>query len=101
MGSPLYGGSARDMVDREAMATFITSFSGFAEDHQPSFNQIISCDETRLNFLLLRDKTLAASSEKSADGRKLSKKITINALAKVTGTIKLPLQVLGKSKHPR
>ena len=48
------------------------------------------------------DKTLAGSFEKSADGRKMSKeRVTINACSNVTGTIKLPLQVIGKAKNPR
>ena len=40
--------------------------------------------------------------EKSADGRKSQKKrVTINACSNVTGTIKLPLLFIGKSKNPR
>ena len=33
-------------------------------------DQIFNCDETGLNFRLLPDKTLAASFETSADGKK-------------------------------
>ena len=89
-------------ADTEASAAFVTSFRGFVEEHQLTLNQIFNCDETGLNFRLLPEKTLAASFEHSADGRKLSKeRVTINACANATGTIKLPLQVIGKAKHPR
>ena len=89
-------------ADTEASATFVTSFNKFVEEHQLTFNQIFNCDETGLNFRLLPDKTLAASYEHSADGRKLSKeRVTINACANASGTIKLPLQVIEKAKHPR
>ena len=76
-------------ANREASATFITSFSRFAEEHQLTLNLMFNYDETELNFCLLPEKTLAASFEKSADGRKLSKeRITINACTNATGTIK-------------
>ena len=89
-------------ADTEASATFITSFNEFVEEHQLTLNQIFNCDETGLNFHLLLNKTLAAFFEHSADGRKLSKeRVTINACANATGTIKLPLQVIGKAKRPK
>ena len=47
-------------------------------------------------------KSLASSFEKSADGRKSQKeRVTINACSNATGTIKLPLQMIGKAKNPR
>lgn len=57
----------------EASEDFITDFSEFVEKNQLCSDQIFNCDETGLNFRLLPDKTLAASFEKSADGRKKSK----------------------------
>ena len=72
------------------------------EEQELNLHQIFNCDETGLNFRLLPDKTLAASFEKSADGRKLSKeKVTINACANATGSMKLPLQLIGKAIRPR
>ena len=89
-------------ADTEASATFITTFNKFVEESQLTLNEIFNCDETGLNFHLLPDKTLAASFEHSADGRKLSKeRVTINACANAIGTIKLLLQVIGKAKYPR
>ena len=81
---------------------FVTYFSEFIETSHLSMDQIFNCDETGLNFRLLPDKTLAASFETSADGRKKSKeRVTINACSNASGTIKLPLQVIGKANRPR
>ena len=55
-----------------------------------------------MNFRLLPDSTLATAFEKSADGRKKSKKrVTVNACANASGTIKFPLQLIGKAKNPK
>ena len=83
-------------ADKEAGGEFISSFAGFIEQHH--LTQIFNCDETGLNFHLLSDKTLASLFEKS-DGRKIGKEI--NACAYAMGTIKLPLQLIGKAKCPR
>ena len=89
-------------ADKVASDNFIASFAEFIEQHHLTLNQIFNCDETGLNFRLLPDKTLASSFEKSADGRKKSKeRVTINACANATGSIKLPLQVIGTAKRPR
>ena len=70
-------------ANTEASATFITSFTEFVEEHQLTLNQIFNCDETGLNFRLVPNKTLAASFEHSADGRKLSReRVTITVLCK-------------------
>ena len=67
-----------------------------------SLDQIFNCDETGLYFRLLPDQTLAGSFEKSASGRKKSKdRVTINACANASGTIMIPLHLIGKSKRPR
>ncbi len=78
---------------------FVTSFRTFVED---KLNQIFNCDETGLYYKLLPNKTLAAHFGKNADGRKSQKeRVTINACANASGTIKLPLLLIGKSKNPR
>ena len=79
-------------ADNESSDAFVSSFA--EEEQQLSLHQIFNCDETGL---LLPDKTLASSFEKSADGKKKSKdRVTINANA--TGSMKLPLQLIGKAK---
>ena len=64
--------------------------------------QVFNCDETGLQFRLLPQKTLAHAFEKRAEGRKKSKdRVTISACANATGTIKLPLLLIGKAARPR
>ena len=80
----------------------MTSFSQFVKEKNLCLNQISNCDETGLYFRLLPDVTLAASSEKSADGRKKTKRSHyLNACSNASGTIKLPLHMIGKSQRPR
>ena len=60
-------------ADSDAASEFIESFPKFFKESCYSLDQIFNCDETGLNFRLPPTKTLAQSSEKSADGRKKSK----------------------------
>lgn len=72
------------------------------EEKGLSLHQIFSCDETGLNFHLLPESSLASSYEKSADGRKKSlDRVTLNVCSNASGSIKLPVQVIGKAKKPR
>ena len=88
--------------DLPAANDFVSSFQKFIEEEKYTLNQIFNCDETGLYYKLLPEKTLASSFEKSADGRKKQKeRVTINACSNMLGTIKLPLQLIGKSKNPR
>ena len=88
--------------DKKAADEFVSSFSKFVKDQNFSLDQVFNCDETGLYFRLLPEQTLAASFEKSAEGRKKSKdRVTINACSNASGTIKLPLHLIGKAKRPR
>ena len=65
-------------------------------------DQIYNCDETGLYYRMLPLKTLASIEEKSAPGYKKSKdRVTVLACSNVTGTHKMDLVVIGKSKNPR
>ena len=87
-------------ADSDAAVEFTKSFPEFAKGY--SLDQIFNCDETGLNFRLLPTKTLAQSFEKSADGRKKSKdRVTLNLCSNASGTIKLPVHLIGKAKKPR
>lgn len=67
-----------------------------------SLDQIYNADETALYWRMLPSKTVVHKLEKSAPGRKISKeRITVTGCCNVTGTHKLPLQIIGKSKNPR
>ena len=67
-----------------------------------NLDQTFNSDETGLYYRLLPQKTLAAHFEASAGGRKKQQeRVTINACSNASGTVKLPLQLIGKSKNPR
>lgn len=89
-------------ADTDAADEFAKSFPQFVKQGGYSLDQIFNCDETGLNFRLLPTKTLAQSFQKSADGRKKSKdRVTLNLCSNASGTIKLPVQLIGKAKKPR
>lgn len=88
--------------DKEAVEPLVSSFLKYIKERSLSPDQVFNCDETGLYFRLLPEKTLAGAFEKTASGRKKSKdRITLNACANASGSIKLPLQLIGKSKQPR
>ena len=73
---------------------FQAHFSSMIENY--THDQIFNCDETGLQFRLLPQKTLACLFEKRAEGRKKIKdRVTLNACANITGSIKLPLLFIG------
>jgi hypothetical protein len=88
--------------DKEAADRFIPKFRKLVEEKKLSLNQIFNCDETGLRYTLLPESTLASSFEKSADGRKKAKqRVTLNVCSNVSGSIKLPVHLIGKASRPR
>ena len=67
------------------------SFLSYVEEENLTLDQIFNCDESGLYFHLFPEKTLAAAYKKSAIGSK-------NACSNASGSIKLPLQPIGKAK---
>ena len=89
-------------ADKPASTNFVTEFRAFVQEKDYNLDQIFNCDETGLYYKLLPQKSLVAHFERSADGRKTQKeRITICACSNASGTIKLPLVLIGKSKSPR
>ena len=87
-------------ADADATGEYKGDFSSLTSSY--SHDQIFDCDETGLYYRLLPHNTLAGSYERREDGRKKSKdRVTVNACANVTGSIKLPLLLIGKAAHPR
>ena len=85
--------------DSSSAEQFVNEFSGITEGY--SEHQIFNCDETGLYFRMLPGHTLA-SVHNWPDGTKKAKdRVTINACANASGTIKLPLLLIGKAKNPR
>ena len=66
-----------------------------------SANQIFNCDETGLYFKMLPGRTLASVHNQPDGTKKAKDRVTINACANASGTIKLPLLLIGKAKNPR
>ena len=65
-------------------------------------DQVFNCNESGLYYKLLPNKSLVTAFEKSAAGRKRqNERVTINACSNASGTIKLPLLLIGKSKEPQ
>ncbi|XP_062523895.1 jerky protein homolog-like [Corticium candelabrum] len=89
-------------ADKPAADQFVLRFQAFVKDSDYSTEQIFNCDESGLYHKLLPQKTLAGHFERSADGRKTQKdRVTISACSNASGSIKLPLVLIGKSKNPR
>ena len=77
-------------------------FLDVVKNEKLSVHQIFNCDETGLYFRLLPQQTLAAAFEKSADGQKKSKdRVTLNLCSNASGSIKVPVQLIGRFKQPR
>lgn len=88
--------------DERAAEDFCDDFNRFVLDENLVPEQIYNADESGLYWKCLPSKTLAAESEKSAAGHKVSKdRITIMCAANATGSHKLDLLVIGKAKKPR
>lgn len=68
---------------------------------QFSPNDVFNLDETGLFWQLLPNKTMAFRGERCTSGKKSKERITLLAGANMSGSEKLPLLVIGKSKKPR
>lgn len=64
-------------------------------------NDIFNADETGLFFKCLPDKTLAFKNERCSGGKRSKERLTVMAASNMTGSEKIKLLVIGKSKNPR
>ena len=89
-------------ADTDAAVDFVPRFRAVIKSRHICLDSIFNCDETGLNYRQLPEKTLAASFERSVDERKKNKeRVTLNVCSNASGTIKLPLHLIGKAKKPR
>ena len=86
-------------ADSSAANKFINEFSVITEGY--SKHQIFNCDETGLYFRMLPGHTLASVNDRPDGTKKAKDRVTINACANASGTIKLPLLLIRKAKNPR
>ncbi|XP_030767450.1 jerky protein homolog-like [Sitophilus oryzae] len=88
--------------DAEAVAPFQLKLQALIEKMQLTKEQVYNADESALFWRVLPNTTWVHKDEKSAPGRKVSKdRVTFMPCSNASGTHKLPLLVLGKSKNPR
>lgn len=88
--------------DNSAAENFCKEFNEFVSRENLLPEQIYNADETGLFWKCLPSKTLAAENERSAPGHKVSKeRLTLMCCSNATGTHKVKLFVVGKSKKPR
>ena len=64
-------------------------------------DKIYNADETGLYYRATPDGTLAAKGEEVSGGKKKKERLTVLVASNMTGSDKLPLFVIGKSKNPR
>ena len=85
---------------KSAAGAIVSEFPQLIKDN--TLDEMFSSNENGLNFRKNAWKTLMISSECRDEGRKLSKsRVTINACANVTWSIKLTLLLVGMSKRPQ
>lgn len=95
-------GEKMSAASAETVEAFKRKFKKMIEESGLSREQIYNADETGLNYKALPTKTLASLSEKYAPGFKMQKqRITALVCANASGTNRLPLLLIGKSKKPR
>lgn len=86
----------------DAINPFIKELETLCTANNIHIDNIYNADESALWTKTLPQKTNVHSAEKNAPGRKVNKeRLTFMACANVTGTNKMQLQIIGKSKRPR
>ncbi|XP_054281171.1 jerky protein homolog-like [Macrosteles quadrilineatus] len=89
-------------ADTEAGEKFKDSFASLLSEEGYDDNNVYNADETGLYWKKMPTKSLVSKKEMSAPGFKASKsRITAMVCANKTGTHRLPLLIIGKSKNPR
>ncbi len=90
-------------ADMEAANGFPQQLKEYLEDNGLSDDQVYNCDETGLFPKMLPDRTLAVKSEKdkSAGFKQQKDRITLLFCCNRTGSQKLKLLCIGKSRSPR
>ncbi|CAG9584542.1 unnamed protein product [Danaus chrysippus] len=96
-------------IQGEKMSANVYAANSFKDDFKKHLDEnnydldfVYNADETGLNWKSLPSKSSVSIRENSAPGYKSSKeRVTLLACANATGTHKIPLLLIGKSKNPR
>lgn len=86
-------------VDQSVCNRWTEELPSLLKGYDP--NDIYNADETALFFKCLPDKTFTFKGEKCHGGKQSKERLTILQCVNMTGTDKLPLLMIGKSKRPR
>lgn len=86
-------------VDINACSQWINDLPALLGDYSP--NDIFNADETGLFFKCLPDKTFTFKGISCHGGKYSKERVTILLCANMTGTEKLPVFLIGKSRKPR
>lgn len=88
--------------DASSVEPFKNDFLAYVQQRKLATDQIYNADESALFYKALFGYTLAHDGEDSAPGFKTAKdRITFMPCANASGTHKLPIFVIGRSKAPR
>jgi len=89
-------------ANHQAVDPFKEKFLTYIKAENITVDQVFNCDETGLNYKMLPKTTLCAKNEEPPSGLKgYKERVTVMACSNVSGTLKLPLVVIGKSAKPR
>lgn len=87
-------------ADVKASNTFVDTLHDIINESKYTKDFIYNADETRLDYKALPSKSLVLRNESAAPGFKTSKEsVTVLVCANASGTHRLPLLVIGKSKN--
>ncbi|XP_015594986.1 tigger transposable element-derived protein 2 [Cephus cinctus] len=89
-------------ANTDAVQSLKIDLNNYIEAKGLTLDQVFYCDITRLNFKMLPRTILSAKYEEEVLGFKGNKeRITIMACSNASGSLKLPLAVIGKFERPR
>lgn len=86
-------------VEQDAVDDWKARLPRIIDGYSP--DDIFNMDETGIFYKLLPDRTLCFKQEKCHGGKRAKDRLTAAVCANMSGTEKLPLLVIGKSKNPR
>ncbi|XP_067136655.1 jerky protein homolog-like [Centruroides vittatus] len=90
------------LADTEATEYLKVCFKNMIDKEGYKKTNVYNADETGLYWKKMPTKTVISENEMSAPGFKASKsRVTVMVCTNVTGTHRLPLLIIGKSKNPR
>lgn len=89
-------------ADAPAAVSFSEKFKKHLEAEEYDLDFVYNADETGLYWKALPSKSLVSRKEAAAPGYKMSKdRVTVMVCANASGTHRVPLLMIGKSRNPR